>query len=311
MTVHNRPLGAVLFALGAGVAAVALLGPLGLQVLQHRTSETTLNQLLGADAVSLLVVAPLCFVVGTLAWRGHRAAPVLALAPSVYAVYTFAQVVLGQEYLQLPGNIEHFFPLLLAVFVLGGTAAVSAWTGVGPLPSPGRRLERTAAVTLLLLAAFLTLGLHLPTLVDALGAEPTRVEYVSSPTAFWVVKLMDLGILVPVALVTGVGLLRGRAWARKPMYAVLGAYTLIGTSVVAMAVVMLVNDDPDGSAELGVGFGLFAAALAALTVALYRPLLRPDRAAGPGSQSAQPSARATMSATDGSAATKPHSSVGG
>jgi hypothetical protein len=31
----------------------------------------------------------------------------------------------------------------------------------------------------------------------------------SSPTPFWIVKLMDLGIIAPAATATGVGLLRG------------------------------------------------------------------------------------------------------
>jgi hypothetical protein len=110
------------------------------------------------------------------------------------------------------------------------------------------------------------------------------VEYSSSPTAFWVVKYMDLGLLVPVAVVTAVGLLRRREWALAPMYAVLGSYTLIGTSVLAMAVVMLVRDDPDASVGLAAGFGVFTGLLWLLSAALYRPLFRPpfgqDRARG-------------------------------
>ncbi|MFG2058594.1 hypothetical protein ACGFI9_31675 [Micromonospora sp. NPDC048930] len=38
---------------------------------------------------------------------------------------------------------------------------------------------------------------------------------------------------------------------------------------------MTVHSDPDASAGLAVGFGLFALVFVALTVALYRPLFRP------------------------------------
>lgn len=107
---QRRWLGAALGALGAGVATVAVLGPLVLGVIEHGTSDTTLNQLLGMDAAGLLLVAPFSVAVGVLEWRRDPAAPVLALAPAAYAVYTFAQVVVGQEYLRLPGNIERFFP---------------------------------------------------------------------------------------------------------------------------------------------------------------------------------------------------------
>lgn len=273
----RRWLGPALVALGAGVALVAILGPLGFGVLEHRTSDTTLNQLLGADAAGLVLVAPSSIAVGVLAWRRHPAAPVLALAPAVYAVYTFAQVIVGQEYLRLPGNVERFFPLLLAVFLLGEVVAVGAWTALDAerLPAPSRRLLRAAGAALLVVAAFVVLGLHLPMLPDALSEQPTRVEYVSSPTPFWLVKLMDLGIVVPAAVATGVGLLRRRPWACKAAYAVLGGYALIGSSVAAMALVMLANGDPDASAGLAVAFTAFAGVFLALTAGLYRPLLGP------------------------------------
>jgi hypothetical protein len=83
---------------------------------------------------------------------------------------------------------------------------------------------------------------------------------------------MDLGIIVPAAIATGVGLLRHRAWAHRAMYALLGGYTLIAAAVAAMALVMLRNGDPDASAGMAAAFVTFAALLMGLTVALHRPL---------------------------------------
>jgi hypothetical protein len=149
-------LGVVLIALGFGVATSALIGPLVLDQMQYRTSVTTLNQLMGGDAASLFVVAPLALVAGVLALRRHPVAPLLALGPALYVIYMFAQVVIGQEYLRLPGNVELFFPLLLAVFVLAEAAVVLAWGAVpADLPVLSRRLERVAGATLILVAVFL------------------------------------------------------------------------------------------------------------------------------------------------------------
>lgn len=263
-----------LLVLGVGTAAVAVLGPLWLDVLVHRTSDTTVQQLVGADLAGLVVVAPFAIVTAWLAWRRHPAAPVLALAPGAYAAYTFTQYALGQEFLDVPGNVERFFPLLLGLFVLGAAILIGSWTSVDAddLPPLSRRLERIAATALFVVAVFLVFGLHLPMLPDAWSDAPTRVEYVSSPTAFWLVKFMDLGILVPAAIAVGVGLLRRRPWARKAAYAILGGYALIGTSVASMAVVMLVQDVPDASVGLVVAFGTFAAFFVGVAVALYRPL---------------------------------------
>lgn len=55
------------------------------------------------------------------------AAPLLACGVGGYALYNYAQVVIGQEYLRLPGNVERFFPLLLLVFLLAEGTVVLAW----------------------------------------------------------------------------------------------------------------------------------------------------------------------------------------
>jgi hypothetical protein len=274
----HRWLGGGLILLALVVTTSSLLGPFGANVIRYHTSDTTMNQVIGGDAAALFVVVPACLFVAALSLRGHRAAPVLALAPAVYAGYTFTQLIVGQEYLRLPGNSERYFPLLYAGFVLGGGIAVAAARRIDrdqQPPTPGR-LRRITAGVLLAVVLYLV-GMHLSTLADALRDVPTRTEYVSSPTAFWLVKLMDLGMVVPLALVTAVGLLRQAAWADAVANAIVGAYTLVGASVTGMGLTMLLNDDPDASPALAAGFALFTLAFATLAFALYRPLFRPVR----------------------------------
>ena len=47
----------------------------------------------------------------------------------------YSQLILGNEYLHRPGNIERFFSLLLAMFLLAATVAMRRWG----LARPGRR----------------------------------------------------------------------------------------------------------------------------------------------------------------------------
>jgi len=266
-------LAVILTGLAACMAAVTLLGPLGLGVLVYRTSPTTLNQLEGSDAAALLVIAPLTVLAAVLAWRRHPAGPVLAAGVGAFALYTYTQVVVGQEYLRLPGNVERFFPLFLTVFVLAEAGTVLGWRALpADLPAPSPGVERTAAVTLLLVAVFLVGGLHLPSILTAWRDPASLTEYASSPTPFWLVKLMDLGIVVPAALACGVGLWRRRPSARRAAYVLLTAYTCVGLSVASMAVVMLAHGDPDASAGLAAGFGAFALVFVAATAGLLRPL---------------------------------------
>ena len=272
---HPRLLAGTLAATASAIAAASLLGPLGLDLMRYRTSDTTLNQLLGSDAAALFVVAPLALTAALLALRRHPVAPLLATGIGGYALYTYAQVIVGQEYLRLPGNVERFFPLLLTVFLLAEALVVLGWRAIpAHLPSPSARLERTAGATLLLVAAFLVLGQHLRPMLIA-WQDPVRLtEYASSPTPFWMVKLMDLGIIVPAAVATGIGVLRHAPWARRMMYTLLTGYSCLAVSVAAMGVVMNVNGDPDASPALAVGFGFFALVFVTLTAALYRPLFR-------------------------------------
>jgi hypothetical protein len=96
-----------------------------------------------------------------------------------------------------------------------------------------------------------------------------------TPNAFWVVKAMDLGLIVPASLLIGAGLLKGRSWARTPAAAVLGGYALLGWSVAAMGWSMVRGGAVDASVALAVGSTAVAAAVTGYAVTLYRPLFRP------------------------------------
>jgi len=126
-----------------GLALVSVLGPLVLDVIHYRVSETVRDQTVGLDLASLALVAPLTLGVAVLALRRHPAAPALALGPAAYAAYMLAQYVLGPEYLRIPGNNERFFLLFLALFVVAGFVGVCAWNmlDVSVLPAIDERVE--------------------------------------------------------------------------------------------------------------------------------------------------------------------------
>ena len=71
----------------------------------------------------------------------------MATGVGVYAVYTYAQVIVGQEYLRLAGNVERFFPLLLAIFVLGEVLVVLGWRQTRPdLPAIAEAVHSAGAL---------------------------------------------------------------------------------------------------------------------------------------------------------------------
>ena len=269
----QRWLGVGLILLGLGAAAVALLGPLVVDVIRYHASDGAVNQVLGGDAAALLLVAPVSILAGILTMRGHPAGPVLALGPAVFALYTYTQLALGGDFGLYAGNSERFFPLYLGLFVFGAAIAIRAWATIDPtrLPPTSRRMDRTVGIFLLAIVAFLVVGLHLPGLVDAWRDQPTSTEYLADPGVFWLVKLMDLGVVAPAMIAIGVGILRAAGWAHKAKYAAVGWFALLGSSVAGMAIVMQATDDPAASTANTVAFGLFAAIGLTIAVAMYRP----------------------------------------
>jgi hypothetical protein len=269
-------LAGLLVAQGALVAAGAAVGPLLLDVLHYRTSASGLDQIRGSDLAALTVVAPFCLWAGGLARHGHPAAPVLALAPAGFSIYIWTQLLIGNEFGRLPGNVEWFAPLLLGIVGVGVAVAARAVRLLRtrpPLPW-SRRQERATGVLMLVVAGFVVVGIHLSALVDALRDHPVGDAVLTTPTAFWVVKAMDLGLVAPASLLLGIGLLRRRAWARAPAAAVLGGYALLGWSVAAMGWSMVLGGAVDASVGLAAGATTVAAAVTGYAVALYRPLFR-------------------------------------
>ena len=269
-----RLLGTLAALLGIGAAAVSLLGPLVAGIIEYHVSDGALDQVAGGDAAALLLVAPTSLAAGILALRRHRAAPAMALGPSVYSLYMYSQLALGNDIGRHPGNSEQFFPLFLALVVLAGAITVIALVELraAELPPIRSSIARGLGAFLLVVAFFLTFGLHLPGLIDALGATTPSSEYAADPVVFWLVKMMDLGFVVPALVWAGVSLLKQRPTAHLLAFAGVGWTALLGSSVAGMAVVMQLKGDPAASTVNTMAFGSFAAIAVGFAITTYRTL---------------------------------------
>ncbi len=271
----HRSLAASLILLAIGMAAVAVLGPLVAGVIEYHVSAGATNQIRGGDIAVLVLAVPASLAAGLLLRRGRAAGLVLALGPSIYALYMYSQLALGGDISRYPGNSERFFLLYLAIFILSGWIAVEAWrvisdTVLPPIPErPGKAFGWFALVVVF----FLAVGLHLPGLADAWSSRPVGPEYLADPVVFWLVKFMDLGLVVPVVTAVAVGTLRNSTWATKAACAVSVWIALLGSSVAGMAIVMQATDDPAASVANTIVFGSFAVIAITIAVALLVPVL--------------------------------------
>ena len=267
-------LGVSLIMLGFGVALIAILGPLILDLIHYHLSDDVLGQVVGGDAVALFLIAPVSIGIGVLALRRHRAAPLLALGPALFAAYIYFQMSMSDPALH-SGNSENFFFLHVGLVVLAGLIAVGAWQRIDPtaLPTIPRRMRLGYGWLTLAMAAFLVLGLHLPGLIGVWTGNPPP-SVADAPTAFWLVKVMDFSIVLPALLGTAIGALRDKPWAGRALYASVTWFALLGSSVAGMAVVMQVRDDPEASLANVLVMSAASLLWIGLATVLYRPMFK-------------------------------------
>jgi hypothetical protein len=270
---RKRLLIGALVALAVGLAANALLGPLALGVIDYHYGESMTSQGLGLDAVALALVVPVALVAAWLIHRERLVGPVLAFIPGTFAAYMAPQYVIGPDYLGLPGNNEQFFLLHFHLFVLGIAVLLLAWQHVDRMhlvpDSPASDRRRT---WILLGAAGFILLRWLPLLPGLVVGAPDDPVYVDNPTAFMLIALLDLAIVVPGTVTAAVGLWSGALWGRAAAYVAIGFYAVVPLSVAAMAIVMASNGDPMGSMGAALGFSAVALLSTLGAVVLYHPL---------------------------------------
>lgn len=280
-----------LIGLGLALAAAALLGPLGMGLIDWRISSNSLNQTFGADGAALLLLAPTCAVAAWLGWRRNPVAAPLTFGLGLAALYYGIASVLGAEYARYPGNNERFFLVFLAIIVLAWTLAAWGWSAMGRQPpQPSRMLARLTGFVFVAGGLAITLAWLMQLLAIAasgsLAQASDALAYAESPSAFWVVRIVDLGFIVPLALCTGVGLWRGNATATKAATGVAAFLTLQASAVLAMGLIMVARDDPTATPLLVVVLTPITLGIAAVTLRLlagYRTGSQPrhdDRSAG-------------------------------
>jgi hypothetical protein len=282
--------GTGLIALGVAIAVSAVLGPLILGTIRFRTSSNIENQFVGSEIVSLGIVAPLAVTSGILFLKGSRIAPALALGPTLYSIYTYSSAILGQEYSRYDGNVEKFFPLYAALVAGSGALAGAAWSllSQSDIPVPTPRLRRSLATILLVGGTLIGLAWTAQIRLVLTGHPPT--DYVEGPTVFWVIKLFDLGFVVPAALAVGIGLLRGHLASIKAAFGLIGFLTCMAGAVAGMAIAMELKGDPSSQPMVIVILLPITAGLALATISLLRTI-DPARISSPPAHGKRPAAR--------------------
>jgi hypothetical protein len=250
--------------------AIASLGGLCIPSLYARETANWAAQAIGQDWVDLLFAVPWLLVTGALASKGSRLGLLLLAGGYLNSLYTFVIYALGMHFNAM--FLVYCAALGASVFGLAGVVRKLGRCDVASWHFAPRE-TRVAAYFLIAIGmvfGFAWLSDVLPALFW--GRVPASIAEAGTPTN--PVYVIDLSVVLPLHLVAGVALLRGRAIGKWLAPMVLAFGVLMALSIAGMTVVMAARGV---DASLGVAGGMAcvaAASAAVLAQLLWRARLR-------------------------------------
>jgi len=232
----------------AGLALIylAVQGPLIRGAITYKTAEVINNQLIGQDVVNLALLSPLLLAGGILLLMRKAASKYLLIATPLFLIYYAITYTVGWEWSSpvYKGNSEPYtflflFVLIAALIILLYTLAVFPKNVTSRFNKSGLAVYSVLFVLFLLIFA----GMWTKEVLEVIRTGTTR-GYDIAPTAFWMIRVFDLGFSIPLGLVS-VYLLWARPDKAYPVICLFyGFFFTQIVAVLAMGLMMLLRNDP-------------------------------------------------------------------
>jgi hypothetical protein len=237
-----------LISIATGIILIylAIEGPLFLQHIKYKTAEIINNQLAGQDIVNIFLLSPILIVGGVALFFKKRISKYLLITTPLYLIYFVLSYTIGWEWSspKYSGNSElytfHFlFILISSLIILLYSLSIFPKNVESTFKRKG--LIVYSVLFSLFLLVFASMWIKE---VEEVMSTGTARAYDIAPTAFWVIRIFDLGFSIPLGFIS-VYLL----WARpNTSYAIqfmfYGFFLTMIIAVNAMGIIMLVNNDP-------------------------------------------------------------------
>jgi hypothetical protein len=238
------------------------------QGLYYYDTVSSAAQVRGGDVVTLVMAVPLLLAAVVMVRRGSLRGKLLLSGTLAYFLYTYASLSLNLAYNPLFLLYVALFSLSLFAFILSLMAIDVASLSRYLSPTLPRR---GIAALLFFVAASLTLmwlGRIVPPLLQ--GTPPVGLD----STTTLVIQVLDLGVIVPLAAISGALLLRRAAWGYLLASLVLMKSLTMGSAVSAMAFAQVLAGQPINPAELVI-FPLITLVNAVMAIILLRGVAEP------------------------------------
>lgn len=239
---------AALLSMASGIILIylAIKGPLFLHHIKYKTADVINNQIVGQDIVNLFLLSPIMIIGGiTLIFRKRISKYLLMMTP-LYLVYYVLSCTIGWEWSSLVylGNSEaysfHFlFVLISSLIILLYSLSIFPKNVVAVFK------KKTLVIYSVLFSLFLLIfaSMWIKEVQEVISTGTTRA-YDIAPTAFWVVRIFDLGFSIPLGFIS-VYLLWVRPNTSYPIqFMFYGFFLTMIIAVNAMGLVMFLKNDP-------------------------------------------------------------------
>jgi hypothetical protein len=225
---------------------LAIQGPLFLGTIHYKSAPVIDNQIIGQDVVNLFLLSVISLVGGVALWLRKPVAKYLLITTPLYLIYFVLSYTIGWEWSSpaYSGNSEKYFFHFLFILVAALLTIFYA-LAVFPRDRVARFSRKGLTVYSVLLVFFLLVfaAMWMNEVFEVMARGTTR-GYEIAPTAFWLVRVFDLGFTIPLGLLS-IYLLWTRPASSFPIqFMFYGFFCTMVTAVITMGVIMGVKNDP-------------------------------------------------------------------
>jgi hypothetical protein len=201
-------IGSLSIVVGLAIAAVSILGPLVLSIIRYRWSDYSILIVMGQDLIHLVLVVPICIIGGILRLIGNARSKYLLIAIGPYLIYQFLLLAIAPEWAhpdystQNPTSQNYFW--LYIIIATGGLFIMLdslSQFAQQKAPELSRKLVNAIFIYIIVFAVILA-TIWITQIAKVLAAGSAVKAYYRSPTVFWWIRIFDLSIVIPLALIS-------------------------------------------------------------------------------------------------------------
>lgn len=233
-------------ATGITLIYLAIEGPLFLHHIKYKTAEIINNQLVGQDIVNMFILSPILIIGGIALFFRKRISKYLLIMTPLYLIYFVFSYTIGWEWssTKYAGNSESYTFYFL--FILISSLVILLYSlSIFPKKVESSFNKKGLAVYSVLFSLFLIIfaSMWIKEVQEVVSTGTTRA-YDIAPTAFWLVRIFDLGFTIPFGLIS-VYLLWVKPNTTYPIqFMFYGFFLTMIIAVNSMGLVMLLSNDP-------------------------------------------------------------------